>query len=966
MSQPSHLSRNAWVLSMAAALAFLLVDSAVRLRGVNELTAASVGSARSIAADSASRSGYEMNQHNVVLPILGTDGYHWAMQTQEMIATGSARVRWVDYDGPPGGRAVHWSSLLRWWTAAFAWVSSKVSGVPLAVAVERVSPWVNTVFLGILLLTLAPVIARRFGYLPASLFALGVVAVHPVYEFYVVGYYDHHGLASTAAMLSVLFLLAGGAGWVRDASAARQRLKGDELATWEWLPDESAARRWFIASGIAGGAGLWISAATQIPALLGIGVAALAGAGALARGRDAGAAWRVEPGLWRVWGIAGAISSLFFYLLEYFPSHMGLRLEVNNPLYAVAWFGAGDLLFRLCGTLSGQEAKRGTEASDAARVASRHPAPGAAWIVIDVVLLGLVPAIVLLVPESFTLRPGSFIMALHEQYIDEFRGLPRQVAGWSWAQVNAGVGLLPLLMIGPASALSLAKRVARPLRALAILGLLPALVFTVLAFRQGRWLGIGCALWLCTLVAVATVATAGHRDAWNWPVIRKVTIGIAMSLVAAVIPILLFHLRHVAGTPASGASTSIAAFPDVATSAGPLLSALLIALVALAAVLPGMALVRGWTSARLVCSGAFLGLVLAPFPALSAYKWTTAHWVYPLTSAELTEVATRDVARKLRARLGTERGVVASGPTTTTWMTWFGGFKGIGTLYWENHAGLEESAMLFGAVAPYSGGSASDAAYAQVKHLGVTHIVLFSWGPFTTEYARLARALRASATPIVADDSATRNAFGPQLLKGNIPAWLRPLPYRVPPMAGVENPWVWILEVTPGQAPKEAATRFAQFSLAMNDEAGALRQLDAALRLDPGYVPALISLARLQFADPARGGFSATLQRLRAAHAGTGGLALEDEIGLASVYVLAGDSTRAREVVARAIREADERSIRRLPWDYTPANFIVLARQFNLLNVRPDIMKFTFDLLDPDVRAQLTQASRTSTPGSPR
>jgi hypothetical protein len=114
------LRSRGWVLALVGALTFLVVDSGVRMRRVASLTAAEVGAGQLIAPDSGSPSGYEGNQHDVALGRFGADGYHWIMQAQRMVRDGDFRVRALDYDGPPGGRSVHWSSLPPWWTISVA------------------------------------------------------------------------------------------------------------------------------------------------------------------------------------------------------------------------------------------------------------------------------------------------------------------------------------------------------------------------------------------------------------------------------------------------------------------------------------------------------------------------------------------------------------------------------------------------------------------------------------------------------------------------------------------------------------------------------------------------------------------------------------------------------------------------------------------------------------------------------
>jgi hypothetical protein len=47
-----------------------------------------------------------------------------------------------------------------------------------------------------------------------------------------------------------------------------------------------------------------------------------------------------------------AAGSLFFYLLEYFPNHLDMRLEVNHPMYGLAWFAGGYAIYYITSWLS--------------------------------------------------------------------------------------------------------------------------------------------------------------------------------------------------------------------------------------------------------------------------------------------------------------------------------------------------------------------------------------------------------------------------------------------------------------------------------------------------------------------------------------------------------------------------------------------------------------------------------------
>ena len=182
------------------------------------------------------------------------------------------------------------------------------------------------------------------------LLAFGAVGVGPFYQSFAEGWLDHHGLAALNALLSVLLLAGGAAGWVRTPTTERD---ADTSSLLGRLPDRAQAKRWFIAAGIAGGVGLWISAASEAPVLVEVGLGALLATGLLGRHANEKDGARPDPSLWRVWGWSGAATSTFFYLLEYFPAHFGMRLEVNHPLYALAWAGGGEIIFRSCRWWSG-------------------------------------------------------------------------------------------------------------------------------------------------------------------------------------------------------------------------------------------------------------------------------------------------------------------------------------------------------------------------------------------------------------------------------------------------------------------------------------------------------------------------------------------------------------------------------------------------------------------------------------
>ena len=113
---------------LAAALLFLAADSARKLAAFRAATALGEQGRPAPAHAADSSTGYADGRRSQILQ--STDGYHWVMQTQQMIATGDWRLRRVNYDNSPDGREVHWCSPLHWWLALVAWADHAATGRP--------------------------------------------------------------------------------------------------------------------------------------------------------------------------------------------------------------------------------------------------------------------------------------------------------------------------------------------------------------------------------------------------------------------------------------------------------------------------------------------------------------------------------------------------------------------------------------------------------------------------------------------------------------------------------------------------------------------------------------------------------------------------------------------------------------------------------------------------------------------
>ncbi len=483
-------------LVLTAVLLFIAGDTRERIRLLSATTGVANTLVRGPAGDPYSPTGYENGMRQIILPRFAIDGYHWLMQTQQMFAAGELRVRHVDYDNAPEGRAVHWSSPWRWWLGLLAWIDHHFTGAPIGRCVERAALYASPVALGSALMLIAAFVRRRLGGGFTCWLIMGPVASMPLYDYFVAGNPDHHGVAALCAFLCVLGLIDGGAGWT-NRSGGPSCIQPS---------DTRSARRWFVLSAIAGAFGLWISAASQVPVLCALGLAAFLGAPSV-KNADASP----QPDLWRIWGRVGATASVVMWLIEYFPSHLSWHLEVNHPLYAVAWWGGGELL-RLRWKQPG---------APAFFRALREPGALTA-----VAALALLPLTLLLGGTSVFVLNDSFLWKLHHDYIQEFQSLKR-FASVRGLDVYVCAAILPWLAIIPALLACRKNHSLGAAQSALLLALVPALLFLAMAVMQVRWIGFSHAL---LIVVLATYHRVVLREAA--PLYRRIFVGAFVALLA--------------------------------------------------------------------------------------------------------------------------------------------------------------------------------------------------------------------------------------------------------------------------------------------------------------------------------------------------------------------------------------------------------------------------------------------------
>ncbi|RRJ99367.1 hypothetical protein Ga0100230_014430 [Opitutaceae bacterium TAV3] len=237
--------------------------------------------------------------------------------------------------------------------------------------------------------------------------------------------------------------------------------------------DRRAARIGFLISALGGAAGLWINAAsvviaiglTGVMAVLAAALAGRAGGGLRAQGMVC------EPGLWRTWGRWGAAASVVLFLVEQCPDRLlAWRLEINHPLYALAWLGGGELVALALEYLGGARWSAGRW---------RRAALAAAAVCV-------VPMVIVIWRERVFVPLDPFVARIH-QNIGEFLSLPSRIAELGWRRFLDQTVLRVLLFILAAVTLWRMRR--QPVAVLVLsFALAVALPMYAMGWWQMRWM----------------------------------------------------------------------------------------------------------------------------------------------------------------------------------------------------------------------------------------------------------------------------------------------------------------------------------------------------------------------------------------------------------------------------------------------------------------------------------------------
>jgi len=474
MSLPPRLTRLPWLLVPLCAAGFLVWADLARVRRAEQVTRLPGVNETAAAVNATSPTGYANGRRELILPERNEDSFHWIIQTQQMLARGEWRVRHVDYDNAPAGRAANAASPYRWWLGLLAWCDHVVSGRPLGLAAERAALYAGPALHLLWLASTTVFVAWRFGACAAALVSLGLAAMFPLAGGFFPGLPDHHELARACAFGGILLLLAGIS---PSASATNQ-----------------SAQRWFALAGVVSGLSAWVSVALQGPMLVGLSAGALLAAW-FARNANAAAA----PLPWRAWAFSGGATIFAAYLVEFFPAHLGeWRLESVHPLYGLAWMGAGELLARATDWIQRGKSPRGWREAGAVAL-------GAAAVAALPVAMHLTESLGFLAPDLTAARLSS---------------QPESAAALSFTAwlfhdgftATVWATILPLLLVVPGAWLMLRRTTEISQRTALAVAFGPALItFGLACSRLEWWSSLDVALLALMIPAAAAADFAPVR-----------------------------------------------------------------------------------------------------------------------------------------------------------------------------------------------------------------------------------------------------------------------------------------------------------------------------------------------------------------------------------------------------------------------------------------------------------------------
>jgi hypothetical protein len=256
------------------------------------------------------------------------DSVCWLVYAHTLVERGEFRLRTSPIGNAPDGRPMLWAHLYLWWVTGLGGIAALLGHSSWIEGIDKAIFWSNPLAFVLFATAWFALVQKYAGTMAAALGLLFLCASPSISADFASWHPDHHGF-HLAAMLGALTAAVVGVQLLMDGASR----DGRRLLVW---------------AGVAGGFGLWIGATEQVTVVFAIGVVGLAGAFWIPRDRLGD--W---DSAWMAWATAGGSTSLFGFMVEFFPDFSAARLEAIHPMFAAAWFGGGLLIRGVCRGRSG-------------------------------------------------------------------------------------------------------------------------------------------------------------------------------------------------------------------------------------------------------------------------------------------------------------------------------------------------------------------------------------------------------------------------------------------------------------------------------------------------------------------------------------------------------------------------------------------------------------------------------------
>jgi hypothetical protein len=335
-------------------------------------------------------------------------------------------------------------------------------------------------------------------------------------------------------------------------------------------------------------------------------------------------------------------------------------------------------------------------------------------------------------------------------------------------------------------------------------------------------------------------------------------------------------------------------------------------------------------------SAAIMGLS-AGFGVFQLLPPRTTSEALTLTSYEAEELTERHLAHWLAKRSGVSGAVVYAPPHQTSTLSFHGGFRGLGTFSPDNRAG-------FGISLNIAGASTMEEVESLIRARDVRYVVVPSWDRYFDEFAHVY---------LVKQFSNRTSLFISELRRWNLPAWLRPIAYHLPEIAGFEHASVSVFEVVDEQSPSLAASRLAEYFVEMGDLERAV-VVGETLRRYPGDVSSFVARAQIQAAQGDSGGAAQSLEVVlaRLSSGAARFMPWDRRVRLAVELARGKKIHESTEQTRRCLAEANSDRVRSLSTE-SLYGLMVVSRSFGLTFADPTLNVLALDLLPDQLRQNL-------------